>query len=156
LPGVEVLALFPNKTWQRATTDEAGEAALDLYTTHLPMSVYAAAPGHAAGLEPAWMPNQGGLLLELGPLASGGAAIFSQATGHLPGLHGRLNPIRDRSDRPYLYADNIAIEAGRQQPVPFRLGKPLRLTDAFGAELSVTIMDIIGRSALVEYRSIEP
>ena len=26
LPGVEVLALFPNKTWQRATTDEAGEA----------------------------------------------------------------------------------------------------------------------------------
>ena len=156
LPGVEVLALFPNKTWQRATTNQVGEAALDLYTTHLPMTVYAAAPAYAAGLERAWRPHQGGLLLELDRLPSGGAAIFPQATGHLPGLHGRLNPKRDSSDRTYLYADNIAIEEGRQQPVPFRLGKPMRLTDAFGTEMSVTIVDIIGRSALLEYRPLRP
>ena len=96
-----------------------------------------------------------GLLLELEPLASGGAAIFAQSTGNIPGLRGRLNPIRDTSDRTYLYADNIAIDEGRQQPVPFRPGKPLRLTDAHGAELSVTIVDIVGRSALVEYRPFE-
>ena len=156
LPGIEVLALFPNKTWRRATTDEAGEAALDLYTTHLPMTVYAAAPGYSAGLEQHWMPNQGGLLLELDPLPYGGSAIFPQATGHLPGLHGRLNPIRDTSDRTYLYADNIAIQEGRQQPVAFRLGKSMRLTDAFGADLSVTVVDIVGRSALVEYRPFNP
>ncbi len=152
LPGIEVLALFPNKTWVRATTDEAGEAALDLYTTHLPMTVYAAGPGHTAGLEREWRPSQSGLLLELDPLASGGAAIFSKGTGHLPDLRGRLNPIRDTSDRTYLYADNIAIDEGRQQPVPFRPGKPIRLTDAHGRELSVTIADIIGRSVLLEYR----
>ena len=156
LPGIEVLALFPNKTWVRATTDGAGEAALDLYTTHLPMTVYAAGPGYGAGLEQVWTPSQGGLLLELEPLASGGAAIFAQSTGHIPGLRGRLNPIRDASDRTYLYADNVAIDEGRQQPVPFRPGKPLRLTDAHGAELSVTIVDIVGRSALVEYRPFEP
>ena len=156
LPGVDVLALFPNRTWQRATTDEAGEAALDLYTTHLPMTVYAAASGYAAGLEREWMPNRGGLLLELDLLPDGGAVIFPEDTGHLPGLHGRLNPIRDASDRTCLYADNIAIEEGRRQPVPFRLGKPMRLTDAFGAELSLTVIDIIGRSALLEYRSFRP
>ena len=84
LPGVEVLALFPNKTWQRATTDEAGEARLDLYTAHLPMTVYAAAPRYAAGIGQEWRPDKGGLLLELDPLPSGGAAIFPQSTGRLP------------------------------------------------------------------------
>ncbi|MCY4572053.1 MAG: putative DNA binding domain-containing protein [Gemmatimonadetes bacterium] len=152
LVGVDVLALFPNKTWQRETTDEAGEAEFDLHTTHLPMTVYAAAPGYTAGLAREWTPRQGGLLLEMAGLAAGGAVIFPNATGHVPGLRGRLNPKRDASDRTYLYADNVAIEQGRQQPVSFRLGKPLRLTDAFGVEMSVTIVDIIGRSALVEYR----
>ncbi len=156
LSGVEVLALFPNKTWQRTTTDEAGEGVLDLYTTHLPMTVYVAAPGYAGGLKREWLPSRGGLLMELDPLSAGGSVIFPQATGHLPGLRGRLNPKRDTSDRTYLYADNIAIEDGRQQPVSFRLGKPMKLTDAFGSELSVTVIDIIGRSALVEYRSFNP
>ena len=156
VPGVEVLALFPNKTWQRATTDHAGEVALDLYTTHLPMTVYAAGPGYAAGFHPEWRPDKGGLLLEVTGLPGGGSAIFPQATGHLPGLRGRLNPKRDTSDRTYLYADNIAIEEGRQQPVPFRLGKAMRLTDAYGAELSVTMVDIVGRSALLEYMPWRP
>ncbi len=155
LAGVDVLALFPNRTWQRATTDEAGEAEFDLYTTHLPMTVYAAAPTYAAGLAREWTPHQGGLLLELAPLPDGGAVIFPNATGNVPGLRGRLNPKRDASDRTYLYADNIAIDEGRQQPVSFRLGKPLRLTDAFGVEMSVTIVDVVGRSALVEYRSFQ-
>ena len=156
LAGIEVLALFPNKTWVHATTDEAGDAILDLYTTNLPITIYAAGPGHAAGLERAWTPNRGGLLLELEPLKSGGAAIFTQSTGHLPGLRGRLNPIRDTSDRTYLYADNIAIDEGRQQPMPFRPGKPMRLTDAHGKELSVTIVDIFGQSSLMEYQPFEP
>ena len=156
LAGIEVLALFPNKTWVRAITDEAGEAALDLYTTHLPMTIYAAGAGYAAGLHRAWKPDRSGLPLELEPLESGGATIFAQGTGHLPGLRGRLNPIRDTSDRTYLYADNIAINEGRRQPVPFRPGKPMRLTDAHGSELSVTIVDILGQSALIEYQPFKP
>ena len=155
LPDIDVVALFPNKTWRRTKTDATGEAALDLYTTHLPMTVYAAAPGYAAGVVKGWHPDQGGLVVELDALPAGGAVTFPQATGDIPGLAGRLNPIRDTRDRTYLYAANIAIEEGRQQPVPFRLGKPLRLTDAFGSELSVTIVDIVGRSALLEYRPFE-
>ena len=37
----------------------------------------------------------------------------------LPGLMGRLNLIRDRYDRTYLYASTIAINEGCQQPVRF-------------------------------------
>jgi len=152
LAGIEVLALFPNKTWVRAITDETGCATLNLYTTNLPMTVYAAGHGYAAGLMREWVPGQGGLTLELKTLALGGSVIFENATGHLPGLNGRLNPILDTSDRTYLYADNIAIDEGKQQPVTFFPGRPIRLTDAYGVEMSVTIIDITGRSALVEYQ----
>ena len=156
LPGIDILALFPNKTWVKATTDEDGEVALSLYTTNMPMTMYAAGPGYRAGHVRDWTPSQGGLLIDLKPLDSGGAAIFAQNAGHLPGLHGRLNPKRDSSDRTYLYADNVAVDEGRQQPVPFRLGKPMRLTDAYGVEFSVTIVDIVGQSSLLEYQPFKP
>ena len=154
LSGVKVLAVFPNKTNVLTTTDEDGQATLKLYTTNLPMTVYVAAPGYFAKIERDWIPDQSNLLLELDFLKTGGAVIFSKGTGYIPKLRGRLNPIRDATDRTYLYADNISVEGGLQQPVPFRIGKPMRLTDSTGIESLVTIVDIVGQSALVEYRSI--
>ena len=156
LLGADLLTLFPNKTWKRVTTDEDGEATVDLHTTHLPMTVFAAAPGYAAHLEREWIPSRGALTIEVEALWEGGSVIFSEATGGLPGLKGRLNPIRDTHDRTYLYASNIAINKGNQQPVHFVPGEDLRLTDADGTELLVRIVDIIGRSALVEYRPLKP
>ena len=152
MPSVDLLVLFPNKTWKRAITDENGEAPVDLHTTHLPMTVFVATPGYAALLEREWIPNRGALAVELEALREGGSVIFSEATGYLPGLKGRLNPIRDAHDRTYLYASNIVINEGQQQPVHFALGEELRLTDANGTELIARIVDIVGRSALVEYR----
>ena len=152
VPGVELLTLFPNNTWKHATTDENGEAQVDLHSTHLPMTVFAASSGYAAHLEHDWVPAQGALAIEMQSLPNGGAVIFPEATGDLPGLSGRLNPKRDSHDRIYLYASNIAINKGKQQPVHFMPGEDLRLTDADGRELMVRIVAIVGRSALVEYR----
>jgi len=152
LSGVELLVLFPQKTWQRATTDENGHAQVDLHTTHLPMTVYAAAPGFAAYLEHDWVPERGGLEIKMQSLQNGGSVIFPEATGNIPGLSGGLNPKRDTHDRTYLYASNIAINEGKQQPVTFTFGEDLHLTDADGRELIVCIVAIIGRSTLIEYR----
>ena len=152
VPRVEVLALFPDKTWKHGTTDENGEVQVDLYSTHLPMTVFAATTGCAAHFEPNWVPAQGALTIEMQDLLEGGAVIFPEAIGYLPGLSGRLNPIRDTRDRTCLYASNIAINKGQPQPVHFIPGEDLRLTDADGRELMVCIVAIIGRSALVEYR----
>ena len=151
MSGAELLLLYPNKTWKHATTDEIGEAAVDLHTTQLPMTVFASAPGYAAHLEQQWTPSERALAIVLNTLPRGGSVIFPEATGHIPGLKGRLNPIRDSHDRTYLYASNIAIDEGKQQPVHFLPGEELRLTDAEGTEVRVRIVDIVGRSALVEY-----
>ena len=152
VPGVELLVLFPNNTWKHATTDENGEAQVNLHSTHFPMTVFAAATGYAAHLERDWVPAEGGLEIEMQSLPNSGAVIFPKATGHLPGLSGRLNPKRDSHDRAYLYASNIAINGGQQQPVHLMPGEDLRLTDANGRELVVRIVTIIGRAVLVEYR----
>ena len=154
LPGSDVLALFPNKTWKRATTDENGEAEVDLHATHLPMTVFAAAPGHGAHVEREWVPSQGSLAVELGRLPEGGSVIFAESTGYLPVVQGRLNPIRDNLDRTYLYASNITIDQGKQQPVHFAFGEDLRLTDSDGREAMVRVVDVVGRSAVLEYRPV--
>ncbi len=151
LPATDLLLLFPNKTWKQATTDARGEAEIDLHTTRLPMTVFASAPGHAAFLERDWTPSERALAIDLEALPAGGSVIFPEATGHVPGLKGRLNPIRDAHDRTYLYASNLAINGGKQQPVHFIAGETLHLSDAEGTELRVRIIDIVGRSALVEY-----
>ena len=156
LPGADVLILFPNRTWKQAVADENGEAAVDLYSTEFPMTVFGAALGRAACLVRDWLPADGALTLDLTPLPPGGSVIFPEATGHLPGLKGRLNPIRDALDRTYLYASNIAIGRGQPQPVHFIPGEVLRLTDSDGVERCVRIVEIVGRSALMEHWDPEP
>ena len=123
LAGADVLALFPNNTWKRASTDAAGEARLDLLSVHLPMTVYVTADGCSAHVERDWIPSERALAIELAALPGGGSVVLSEGTGHIPGLSGRLNPILDTSGRTYLYASNIAINGGRQQPVPFVPGE---------------------------------
>ena len=153
LAGADVLALFPNNTWKRTPTDAAGEARLDLHSVHLPMTVYGAADGCGAHVERDWIPAERALAIELAALPGGGSVVLPEGTGHIPGLAGRLNPILDTSGRTYLYASNIAINRGQQQPVPLVPGQEeLRLTAADGHELLVRVAAITGRSSLVEYR----
>ena len=154
--GADVLAFFPNGTWRRAATGGDGDASFGLYSTTLPMTVFVAAKGHAGQVERGWVPFGGALLVMLRPLAHGGSVIFEKGTGQLPGLLGRLNPIRDTLDRTYLYADNIAVNEGVPQPVHFTLGEELRLMDADGFGMRVCVQEILGRTALVEYRVAPP
>ena len=156
LPGANVLVLFPNLTWKQAVSDENGEATLDLYTTELPVTVFGAALGYSARLVREWLPATGALALDLAPMPRGGSVIFVEATGHLPGLKGRLNPIRDALGRTYLYASDFSIDRGRLQPVQFVPGETLQLIDSDGVECHVCIVEIVGRSVLLEHWMPEP
>ncbi len=153
LEGATVLALFPNKTWKRAVADAHGEARLELHSAELPMTVFAASEGCAAHVERGWVPAERALAIELTATPDGGSAVFAESTGHLPGLAGLLNPVRDTYDRTYLYAGNVAINGGQQQPVRFAPGtEQLRLEDSDGSALLVTVVAIEGRSSLLNYR----
>ena len=69
------------------------------------------------------MDTQRALAIDLTALPEGGSVVFPEATGHLPGLKGRLNPIRDTHDRTYLcveYRDRRG-----QTPVHFIPGEEL-------------------------------
>lgn len=153
LPKVEVLVLFPDKTWKQAVTDNNGDAMINLNAAHLPTTVFVAAPGCAAHLEQDWVPAEGELAIEMKSLTDGGSLFFPEGQGRLPGLSGTLNPNRDIYDRISLYASNISINKGQPQPVHCIPGDDLHLTDTNGRELSIRIIAIVGKSALLEYRS---
>ena len=154
LGGATVLALYPNKTWMMEETDTFGRAHFGFHS-ELPITVFCAAPGHRARVERSWRPPTP-LSVELVALANGGSMVIPQRTGHLPGLAGRLNPILDNLDRMCLYATNVAINEGRQQPVHFKLGEAMRLTDVHGAERLVRFVDMIGNSSVLEYEPPPP
>ena len=149
LAGAQVVALYPNKTWLEGTTDTFGLVAFGFHS-ELPITVLCAAPGHGGRVVRDWQPPAP-LFLQLEPLPRGGSVVFTERTGHLPDLSGRLNPILDNLDRMYLYATNIAIDEGKQQPVHFKLQQPLRLTDVEGSEWIVRFIEMLGTTALLEY-----
>ena len=123
MPGVHVLLLYPNKTYREERTDAFGRADFDLYA-RLPTIVLCAAPGFAACVVRSYLPGEP-LEIRMRPTVNGGSQIIAKRTGRLPGIQGRLNPILDNLDRTYLYADNVAINDGLQQPVQFSLNEPV-------------------------------
>ena len=149
IPGAQVLAQYPNHTWQIERTDTFGRAGFSFHS-ELPITVFCAAPGHRGAVARDWRPTSG-LTIDLEPLRGGGSIVFTEGVGRLPGLHGRLNPILDDLDRMYVYAANVGIDGGMPHPVHFKLGQALRMTDVHGARLMVRFVDMAGRSALLEY-----
>lgn len=153
MAGAQVLAVAANGTYVNAIADEGGAATLRLPVRRL-VTVYAAhstaAPALVNDHDPA---NDLDVTL---PRAAGvGSVILEAGTGHVPGVTGRLSPIRDSAggvDRYYLYADNISIDDQPEQPYYFTPGQPLALEDAQGNRAVVTIVELIGRSSLIRFQ----
>ena len=154
LSGASVVALAPNRTFKQASTNSEGDAFLELSATDVPRTVFVAAEDHGAHVEPDWIPAEGGLTVDLSVMAGGGSAVFPTGTGHVPGMNGRLNPILDTLNRTYIYATNIAIDGGQQQPVEFVRGSAMRMQDADDNEFQVSVVEIVGSSSLIEYRRV--
>ena len=154
LAGATVLALYPSRTQMQEMTDAFGRVQFGFHS-ELTITVYCAAPGHRAHVERGWRPPAP-LSVELEAFPTGGSMVIPERTGHLPGLEGRLNPILDSLDRMYLYATNVAIDEGRQQPMHFKQNEAIRLTDVHVAEWMVRFVEMAGNSSVLEYEPPPP
>ena len=150
LQDIHVLLIYPNKTCREGRTDAFGHADFKLHA-RLPTTVLCAAPGFMAWVARDYEPDRP-LDVRMRPVPNGGSLIIANRTGHLPGIRGRLNPKLDSLDRSYLYADNIAINDGLQQPVHFNLNEPVRLTDSMGAVATLWFREMVGSSCVFDYR----
>ena len=148
LSGVTVCLIADNNTSLFETTDARGEASITI-NVRRKYKLYVAYEHSPAYMLETVAPDDN---LELSLYTSENiGSIVCNSAGYIPGLQGRLHPILDTLDRTYLYADNIAIDGGRRQPVPFKLGVPMELEDCDGIIMQVTVKDIHGSVSLIEY-----
>jgi hypothetical protein len=148
ISGVSITALADNQTSIDGKTDENGIAALELLN-HKEYALLVAHPRSQAKIIQAFERNST-LDIRL-ILSSEVGSIVLHSTGYIPGLNGRLNPILDTENRTYLYADNIAINGGVNQPASFSVNEPFDLEDSSGNTFRVVVRHIATRIALLEY-----
>ncbi|WP_267903866.1 KGGVGR-motif variant AAA ATPase [Rhizobium mongolense] len=144
----QVCALADNGTVIESTTDTDGNATLKL-VTGTSYQILVAHPEFSSKIIKDFTPGKQ-VNVRLRRDRRRGSLII-QSTGYIPDLNGRLNPIRDTSNRTYIYADNIAVDDGKPQPVQFQLDRPFNLEDSAGETFSVIVRLIEGRTTLLDY-----
>ena len=151
IEGVSLSALAENRTTINTVTDSNGKAFIQLAVSNK-YTLLAAHPKHLSRIVKR-IHERKELSLRL-PTKGLSGSIIIHSTGYIPGLNGRLNPILDTSNRAYLYADNIAIDGGKTQPVTFSIDRPFKLEDAQGSRFEVCVKLIAGRTSLIDYRQL--
>ncbi|GAA4275195.1 TIR domain-containing protein [Aquimarina gracilis] len=81
----------------------------------------------------------------------GFGSVVINKSGQVPGIVGKIEPIRKTDKGFALYADNIAIDGGANQPCDFELNKSLSLEDNGGNIIHLTFRFFQGRIALADY-----
>lgn len=145
---VEVVLLADNGTTLKGATNGNGEVKFQIKTRRNYTAI-ATHPNYPSAFSENYDSNED-LKVNLNSVENIGS-IVSHSTCHIPGLNGRLNPIFDSSNRKYFYADNIAIDNGKQQPVPFSLNEPIQVEDSQGVIMNLIFRLIQGRTAVIDY-----
>ena len=146
-----VVAMADNGIAKSAKTDQDGVAHLFIATTR-PYQLLIAHHNFPGQIVNSWDSSEVSDITL--PSAKNTGSVICMSTGYIPNLAGRLNPILDRNNRTYLYAENIAINRGENQPVMFKVNEPFELEDSNGVVMRVRVLHIQGRTSLLEYTKI--
>jgi hypothetical protein len=143
-----ITAIADSGTTKNGSTSIDGVAELSIPTRRL-YQLLVAHSEHPGAVIHSWDPSVDLTVTVVDSENTG--SIICHSTGHIPGLEGRLNPILDTHNRMYLYADNIAIGGGVQQPATFQVDVPFELEDSNGVVMEVRVLHIQGRTSLLQY-----
>lgn len=146
----EVALIAANGTYRLAQSDEHGVATLELPDAQ-PGTLFVAHPRQRALLEPDFQPQSKHRLTLTGG-SEQGSVILTLSVGQVPGLEGRLNPIRDNLGRTYVYGENISFNDQPDQPCSFIRDVPFLAEDAQRHRFKLTIREIIGRTTLLDFK----
>lgn len=143
-----VVAIADNGTTKSAKTDQDGIAYLFIATTR-PYKLLIAHRNFPGQIVDSWDSSEiSNVTL---PATKNTGSVICMSTGYISNLAGRLNPILDKNNRTYLYAENIAINGGEKQPVTFKINEFFELEDSNGVVMRVRVIHIQGRTSLLEY-----
>ena len=147
--GATLLAAYPDGRYLTGLTDAQGKCRLDLYRTDQKMKVLVASEDHLPFQDTVVPGRSETIPLKLEPSTKERRSVlFTQNTGYIPGVSGRLNPHVDG----YVYGDNIAINGRLANPaVHFKIGEPLQLIDVYGVETTIRFLVVEGQFSLIEY-----
>lgn len=152
ISNAHIFLIAENNTFFDEHTNEVGVCSFNNLPIK-PYLIYIAHPSYPAHAIDGYTPDQDlNITIEKNDDIG---SLICPSTGYIPGLDGRLNPILDTSDRTYLYANNIAINGGENQPATFEIGKPITLEDRNGVTMTVVFLRIKGDSSLLQYKKIE-
>lgn len=143
-----VVAIADNDTTKSGKTNQNGVAQL-MIPTRRQYQLLVAHPDFPGAIIHKWDPGED-IKVILATTESTGSVIC-MGTGYIPGLEGRLNPILDTSNLTYLYADNIAIDGGKNQPATFRVNEPFELEDSNGVVMQARVLHVQGNTSLIQY-----
>jgi len=153
IKNANVVLVADNSTYLEGITDEKGLAHFIIRTRKV-YTVLISHPEYPAVLFKEVNPKED-IAVTVEKNNSSGSAIINKS-GQIPAISGKLEPLLKQTKGFELYADNIAIEGGKQQPYEFELNKSISLEDNGGNVIHLTFRFFQGRIALVDYSKHKP
>lgn len=144
----KVVLVADNSTYLEGNSDEKGLAHFIIRTRKL-YTILIAHPEYPAVMFPNINPKED-IEITIEKTEGFGSAIINK-NGQLPSITGKIEPVLTGDKGFALYADNIAIEEGVDQPCDFELNKSLSLEDNRGNIIHLTFRFFQGRIALIDY-----
>lgn len=144
----QVVLIADNGTSVDGHTDDCGNVKFYIRTRRLYSVFVCHSDFSSAMLEQ--FDCEGDLEIELSAIDNVGS-IICHGICYIDGLNGSLSPILDSSNRMYFYAENIAIDGGKGQPVSFEINKPIEVEDCDGTIMNLVFRFIKGRTSVIDY-----